>query len=1193
MAQKVLLGSTAGSKRSTLSTSGFSSRNGSRGFPAFFAFAAFAILLAGSVAILVGCYGGLLIPPPRAGVVELFDGLMVPVPGGLVNASGGNLHIARDDLSVDTQVGEWKVGAVWNSAAGAWRWNFDSSLKAYQPGVSPTFRDDTGYAFFLQGVGYDKPVLGSHWVWHDANAMRTRGGLIYRFDEAGELSSVNWISAEYPALHFERAEIRGASRVTSIEQCKTAVDCSTLYSMSYDSQGRLVSIVDLAGRTALYTYAPGSARIASARDALDVANGWPGFRYEYDAAGRLVAITNSHDERIEYHYYGPTKAIMKAVQIGVGDPFWAFVYGGFNDYGVATTTVLDPLGSSSSYLFDMGLRLRRYTNADGELWKWAWRESTYNRILELTPAGVVRHFDVLSDDVATETQPSGNVITRTYAASPAENREDPRRRAILRIEDDLGLIESRTYSIEGVLESISTGTGDLTTFVFGASGELTVTDPTGVVTTYANRGNHGHYLSKTRGSRTVHYSYDLVGNLLTADGLIDEDETLGPLAIGQGGIIARSHDADRNISLVMLEDGGFGAQGLQSELRIEWRADHKRTRIDRPYGGDTEFEYDALGRMIEERTRVDGAWVSTFIEYDAKGRTSAVLKPNAMATRLTYRKAGEVASLLHQRDWRDASEVDEAAEFDYEDGRLIAIRDSAHAMVPQEYFYDAEGFIDEVRFPGGETLTFGRDLRGRVVTKQFWRPDASLLRSFEYDYDLANRQTAVREDGNAILDLFFAEGRVEKALFGNGIEVVNSYAAATGAFTGFTASDSAQQLVVSMTVATTTCEILLPAGRCLIEQTDTLVGVVATSYAEYQLEDQGSERLIADSHGSQLPIDGFHGYDELSNLGQSALGDFVYNPERNRLRSIENDGVSVVDYEYDQAGFVIERNGVPMTWNGMGRLASVGSGLVMQWDALGRKVSATVAGKETRWKYGGELTEDDLGANQKLDLGWVVCKLDDSTHEYRLFDFRGNSKLLINDLAEVTAHHHYSGYGQVAVDGSDESAMGFAGGTHVEELVLIGRRVYDPAARRFLSRDPIFQTINQYGYTLGNPVRFWDPGGDTSYILKEVGLTVGFVGPIPYIQIEITVAVSDGSGNTEGLAPSSPGSGGDGVGGSGSGTGACTPGCGNGGGPGTGSNGSPSGGGFSTGWSCGLGFEITPLLLTGFAIRKRSRGVGG
>ena len=171
----------------------------------------------------------------------------------------------------------------------------------------------------------------------------------------------------------------------------------------------------------------------------------------------------------------------------------------------------------------------------------------------------------------------------------------------------------------------------------------------------------------------MNYTYDVLGNLLEADGLLDRDPHLGSLSIGQGGIVERSYDADRNIAALVLEAGGASAPGLQSELRIEWRADHQSTRIERPYGGDTEFHYDTLGRRVEERSRVDGSWTSSMVQYDANGRIVAILKPNGMATRLTYRSPGEVVSVRYELDWTDAGEVDSVAVLEYENARLVAI----------------------------------------------------------------------------------------------------------------------------------------------------------------------------------------------------------------------------------------------------------------------------------------------------------------------------------------------------------------------------------------------------------------------------------------------------------------------------------------------------------------------------------------
>ena len=47
---------------------------------------------------------------------------LVPVPGGFVNASGGNLVLIRTDLTIDTPLGTQALTATYNSASGRWRW---------------------------------------------------------------------------------------------------------------------------------------------------------------------------------------------------------------------------------------------------------------------------------------------------------------------------------------------------------------------------------------------------------------------------------------------------------------------------------------------------------------------------------------------------------------------------------------------------------------------------------------------------------------------------------------------------------------------------------------------------------------------------------------------------------------------------------------------------------------------------------------------------------------------------------------------------------------------------------------------------------------------------------------------------------------------------------------------------------------
>ena len=91
--------------------------------------------LALGLALLVLVSGACLPAPaldPYPGVSEIGRLNLVAVPGGHVNTAGGNLLLARVDLSLDTPLGTQEIRAVYNSASGRWLWNFQMSYDGTQ-----------------------------------------------------------------------------------------------------------------------------------------------------------------------------------------------------------------------------------------------------------------------------------------------------------------------------------------------------------------------------------------------------------------------------------------------------------------------------------------------------------------------------------------------------------------------------------------------------------------------------------------------------------------------------------------------------------------------------------------------------------------------------------------------------------------------------------------------------------------------------------------------------------------------------------------------------------------------------------------------------------------------------------------------------------------------------------------------------
>ena len=85
-------------------------------------------LLQIALLLSAGCSGGPLTPTP--GSAEHQAPGMIRVPGGVVNAAGGNLLVERTDLTLDGIVGgTLAVGAVYNSSLAGWTWSFGDPLR--------------------------------------------------------------------------------------------------------------------------------------------------------------------------------------------------------------------------------------------------------------------------------------------------------------------------------------------------------------------------------------------------------------------------------------------------------------------------------------------------------------------------------------------------------------------------------------------------------------------------------------------------------------------------------------------------------------------------------------------------------------------------------------------------------------------------------------------------------------------------------------------------------------------------------------------------------------------------------------------------------------------------------------------------------------------------------------------------------
>jgi RHS repeat-associated protein len=993
---------------------------------------------------------------PTAGWAEFLDRSFIPVPGGWVNAGGGNLLVRRSDLSIDTLLGTQEITASYNAASGEWVWSFQMTYDGTR------FTDASGFSEAVDSVPDGEAVAGTHWLKIDADTLQTKGGMAYEFDTQGRLASQHWATFDYPRVQY----VYGDGELT-IEQCTVENVCAAFFVVALQEDGNPTRVTDArTARACTYAYADGL--LVNAQTAQEYAESLPGTAYEYDGT-LLEAITNSEGERVEYDY-DSGRRIKTVVQVGEGNPTHSFTH--------------HPINSNQGYLYrtvytnPLGGKVRLYLDGDRKLHEALQLDTRDRRIVawnaqrrvirDQLPNGATTEFVYEGDDPVQITEPSGNVVEITYEPGGL-NLGNPWRRAVRRVEDSIGLVGENSFDAEGRLETNRNGADELEAYTYG----FTVfpdsfTEASGITTTYAIYGVHGHWLKMETPEFTDHRAFDAVGNALVESAVRD-----------RGGLLARSYDDNRALSALDVaatdDDAAIVATGT---IQITRRSDGQIASIARPGGGDHEFVFDALGRVVEQRERVNGAWSVTTFSYDLAGNVTSRMRPNGMREEIDYDRYGRPTARRALRGGQLEGEL----LFTYENGQLSATHDSIRGL-SEVYTYDSAGRLQTTLFGFRETLTREYDLRAQLTREVFNIPGAGVVADIGYAYDLAGRRVQIVDQlaGEVLVDQLFVGGRLTETLFGNGLLRTRAYDPDKGRLIGMV-TENASQEVVETTEISYTFEAN-PARNQIRTQTATALATTKEAYWIAPGASLGSpegfvgKRVFGWSDGGRIERFAF---DELGNRVSDATGnDFSYNAESNRLLWADLAGSPApISYAYDEAGFVTERAGVPITWTAWGRMASFGPDS-FEWDMNGRLVSMTVGGVERRFELFGGRVEGDAaqGTLGMLDLGDVALQLGTGERLYRHLDFRGNVSFLSDDLGEVVSHHRYAPYGLDASFGPGGDTATFVGQPQIGELMVLGFRIYDPAIGRFLSPDPILQLVNQFSYTLGNPVWYSDPDG--------------------------------------------------------------------------------------------------------------------
>ncbi len=660
-----------------------------------------------------------------------------------------------------------------------------------------------------------------------------------------------------------------------------------------------------------------------------------------------------------------------------------------------------------------------------------------------------------------------------------------------------GVVQTLTYDLRGRLQS-TTGPEGTTIYAFDDAGLLSsLTKPNGVTVTY--HYDSAHRLIETTdalGNKRT-FTRDGLGNI-TTESLIDpagqlhwtEQREFNEIGWLTGIEDAYSNQTQLGYDVVANLVEKTDPQGDQYTYGYD--GFHHQTEILDPLGEDTQITYEDTGevyRVTDPRSR------RTYYQYNGFGETVEVRSPDTGTTTFTYDEAGNVATrtdakgqvisytydALNRPVLVSSSVAGEPdIQYGYDDpaadygiGRLTSVDDgngirtfdytpegwlSAETwtingqVLTTSYQYDGAGLIEQITYPSGRVVAYGRNAAGEVssVSTTHGGTTTSLAAQVERA----------------------PFGPVTAMLHGNGLTETRS---------------------LDLNYRTTAISV---------------PGVHSLSYS-YTADSNISDisDLLTPSLSQSLTYDAV---DRLAGAdGSYGLLDYTYDASGNRT-SFAADGVTqtydirysnnwlleagAVTNSYDDNGNMVDRGGDVFTYDSFNRLvgASVGSNTALYtYNHLDQRVTKTLNGHTRLLVYdrsGNLIAEmDSVSGSVLAEYIWLdgtPLAFVQSGQTYHVHvDHLGSPKALTDASGQVVWKADYNPFGKASITNQGPTFnLRFPGQYFDAETGLHHnwRRYYDPETGRYITSDPIGQAggINTYAYALSNPIGNADPTGE-------------------------------------------------------------------------------------------------------------------
>jgi len=849
--------------------------------------------------------------------------------------------------------------------------------------------------------------------------------------------------------------------------------------ISLDQNNNFTSVEDPLGR--VWTF-----DLNSQRDELDAVE-WPDLdqttytdAFEYDASHRITTHTDRRGKEWDYSYNsdGSLASATNPLSHTTGYTYTAsattitlpgsqtIVH---NYSSGKLVSITDQASFSESYSYNGSNQVTGKTDRRGESWSYTY-DSRGNVLTVTNPLSKTWTFTYsTANDLLTAEDPLENLTAYDYDAyGNLESVTDPLER----------VVQTNTYDSAGQLLTTTNGEEQTTTLEYDDDGNLTgITDPEDGLTQIAYNGL-GWVTSVTDPNGiTESFAYDEWGRLevLTHD---DEEQVLR--SYNEVGQVTSVTDERGKSTTYLYDDSGRLTQVTNAEDESETYAYNSNgwlTGVTNGRGKTRNYAYTARGEVYT-LTLADSS-VETW-SYNGNGQVGAYTNPLSQTISYAYDDAGRMTGVDYPTG------TDTSFAYDYA-GRRIQMTDATGTT---SWTYDAASQLTLQETPEGE-ISYAYDDAGRRTLM-----DVDGVGETTYAYDDAGRLVSLENPFEEVTTFAYdAGGRVTQRTLGSGVYMVTGYDV-RNRVTSILHKTSAHSTI-------STESYVYDAAGNLVEKT---VNSVTTEYSYDDIDQLVAEVRSGYSASYTYDANGNRTTKTLNGTTQTYVLD-----DADKLTSITQGGNTVKSFTYDAAGrttaVTVGNDTTSMAYDYESRITQITypdqSTNSFSYNGLDTRVSKVDStGTRTYLRDGAYVTDPVLSDGAAVYTPGISERRSSTTKFYHP-DRLGSTERLTDTGQSTTDTRQYDAFGLlVSTSGSTPTPFGFAGAWGYQEdpdsgLKLLGDRYYDPSTGRFLTRDPVKDGRNWYGYCANNPIRFVDPTGCfLVLLLAGAGVAAGIYGLI-------------------------------------------------------------------------------------------------